>query len=364
MSRSEERRDRLKTRLFTDGVDAIVVSKPQNVTYLTGFSGDSSYLVLGRDKVVLVSDGRFTTQIAEECPGLDTSIRRTTGVPMADALAKVIGRMRIRRLAYEATAMTVAELADVAKALPKVSLVGWGGAVETLRMIKDADEVAAIREAIGFAETAFIRLRATIRPGDTEKEIADRLELLVRQAGAERTSFETIVAVGPRAAMAHARPGSARLTDGSPLLVDWGAAGRHYKSDLTRVLVLNRIPAKLEAVYKVVLKAQQQAISKIRPGVWAKAVDSAARRSIEQSGFGRLFTHSTGHGLGMEVHEAPGLKTKSDAILQPGMVVTVEPGVYLRGWGGVRIEDDVLVTPDGCEVLSALPKGIESVLVA
>jgi Xaa-Pro aminopeptidase len=364
MSRSEERRDRLKTRLFTDGVDALVVSKPQNVTYLTGFSGDSSYLVLGRDRSVLVSDGRFTTQIAEECPGLDTSIRRTTGVPMADALAKVVGRMRIRRLAYEAAAMTVAELAEIAKVIPKVELVGWGPTVEALRAIKDPDEVAAIREAIGFAESAFLRLRATIRTGDTEKAIADRLEMLVREVGAERTPFETIVAVGARSAMAHARPGTSRVGDGLPLLVDWGAAGRLYKSDLTRVLVLNRIPAKLEAVYEVVLKAQKRAIKKIRPGIKAMEVDAAARSTIAEAGFGRLFTHSTGHGIGMEVHEAPGLKTKSDMVLVPGMVVTVEPGIYLRGWGGVRIEDDVLVTPDGCDVLSTLPKGIESVLVA
>jgi Xaa-Pro aminopeptidase len=213
------------------------------------------------------------------------------------------------------------------------------------------------------AQHAFAQFRTTLAAGQTEKQAADRLEMLVRAAGAERGSFDTIVAVGPHAAQGHARPDDRVLVPGQPIVVDWGAAGRFYKSDLTRTLCIRTIPAKLEAVYKVVLKAQERAIQRIRPGIEGREVDAEARTMIEKAGFGRFFSHGTGHGIGMEVHEAPALRPNSKAILKAGMVVTVEPGVYLRGWGGVRIEDDVLVTRTGHELLSSLPKTLDSVLV-
>jgi Xaa-Pro aminopeptidase len=197
----------------------------------------------------------------------------------------------------------------------------------------------------------------------TEKEAADRMETLVREAGGVGTSFETIVAIGLHAAQGHARPDLRPLEPGKPMVVDWGAAGRYYKSDLTRTLCIRTIPAKLEAIYKVVLRAQERAIKKIRPGIRGQVVDAEARMTIEKAGFGRFFSHGTGHGIGLEVHEAPALRPNSQAILKPGMVVTVEPGIYVRGWGGVRIEDDVLVTRTGHEVLSTLPKNLDSVLV-
>jgi Xaa-Pro aminopeptidase len=344
-------------------LDALLVSSPSNVTYLTGFSGDSSYLLVSRGKIVLLSDGRFTEQIRDECPGLEAVIRRTTGVKMPELVAKVCRRMRVLRLGVESAIMTVAELAELRAALPKVDVVGVAGSVEGLRSCKDAEEIRMIRQAIGFAERAFRQFRAEFGSMPTEKYAADRMESLVREAGAERGSFEAIIAVGAHAAQGHARPDSRQLLASQTVVVDWGAAGRFYKSDLTRTLCVRTIPAKLEAIYKVVLRAQERAIEKIRPGIRGHDVDAEARATIEKAGFGRFFSHGTGHGIGLEVHEAPALRPNSQTILKPGMVVTVEPGIYIRGWGGVRIEDDVLVTRTGHEVLSTLPKNLDSVLV-
>jgi Xaa-Pro aminopeptidase len=242
--------------------------------------------------------------------------------------------------------------------------------VEALRQVKDANEIAQIRAAIHMAEKAFAVFRALLRPDDTEKDLVDTLEHAVRRAGARAGSFPAIVAVGPRAALPHAPPTDMRVSEASLLLVDWGASGPFfYKSDLTRVLLThNNSPtrsadAKAQAVYEVVLRAQRAALEAVRPGVMAQDVDSAARHVIADAGFGEYFTHSIGHGLGMQVHEAPLMKPGSPLLLQAGMVVTIEPGIYLPGEFGIRIEDDVLVTTDGAEVLSGLPRDWETNVV-
>jgi Xaa-Pro aminopeptidase len=239
--------------------------------------------------------------------------------------------------------------------------------VEKLRAVKDSSEVELIREAIAIAQQAFIAFRALLQPDCTEKELADGMEAHVRRFGGWTTSFHSIIAVGPRSALPHASPTNKRVSESPLLLVDWGANGRFYKSDLTRVLLTRRTSAffrpqerptdpRLETIYRTVLQAQNQAIAKIRPGVKGGEVDAEARSVIAAAGFGDYFSHGLGHGLGLDVHEAPALRPKSETVLEPGMVVTVEPGIYLPDWGGVRIEDDVLVTPDGCEVLTSLPR--------
>jgi len=234
--------------------------------------------------------------------------------------------------------------------------------VELLRQIKDEHEIEAIREAIAFAEEAFEMVRPELREGASEKEIADLLEANLRRCGATGSSFPPIVAVGARAALPHARPTeTSRIGDDDFVLLDWGATGRPYKSDLTRVVVTGKVTSEFETIYRTVLLAQERAIAAIRPGVRAHDVDAEARSVIEQAGFGRFFDHGVGHGLGMEIHESPRLRKQSETILQPGMIVTVEPGIYLPDWGGVRIEDDVLVTSDGCEVLTHLARTLDSV---
>ncbi len=338
-------------------------ASPTNVRYLTGFTGDSSVLLVSVDRDVLVSDGRFTTQIAQECPGLEAYIR-PSGCELHQAIAHVVGTMALRRLAFEATHCTVAEYESIRDAVPSLSMTGVKGWVEALRRVKDEEEIAAIRSAVHCAERAFTMLRAGLRIGDREKDVADALEGYLRHCGATGSSFPPIVAVGSRAALPHARPTTTtRIGDDDFVLIDWGASGQPYKSDLTRVLVTGKVTPTFETIYRTVLAAQERAISAIRPGAKAQEIDSAARSVIEAAGFGAFFDHGLGHGLGMDIHEAPRLRKESSDLLEAGNVVTVEPGIYLPDWGGIRIEDDVLVTPDGCEVLSHISKSLDSVRI-
>jgi Xaa-Pro aminopeptidase len=365
------RRERLKATLAQEGLDAYVIGQPANVTYLTGFSGESSYLLLGRKQDLVVSDGRFIQQLAEECPGLETHIRPPSQ-PLIEAVAEVLNKLGFRSVGFESTHMCVADLETLREKAAGIDWKGGPGRVESLRAVKDPSEIDQIREAIHLAQRAFAMFRAMLRPFDTEKELSDALEMYVRRAGGRCTSFPSIVAVGERAALPHAPPTGRRLADADLLLVDWGASGPFYKSDLTRVLVPHRNSAfnrsesrssfatRLAEVYPVVLRAQERAIRALRPGAVAQDIDAEARAEISAAGFGPFFNHSLGHGLGLQVHEAPMLKAGNQTVLQAGMVVTVEPGIYLPGEGGVRVEDDVLVTPDGCEVLTSVPRDLES----
>jgi Xaa-Pro aminopeptidase len=361
MDRFRERRDKLRDELRSLELDALLVSSLTNVAYLTGFTGDSATLLVGHARDVILSDGRFTTQLQLECPELEAFIRPNT-TTMNQAIAHVAELLGLRNLGFEASALTVADHLALVAALPTASLVPTTERVELLRQIKDEQEIAAIREAIRYAEDAFALTRAELRIGATEKEVADRLEDSLRRCGATGSSFPPIVAVGARAALPHARPTeTTRIGEDHFVLIDWGAAGRPYKSDLTRVVVTGKVTPEFEKIYKTVLTAQGRAIAAIGPGAKAHEVDAEARSVIEQAGFGRFFDHGLGHGLGMDIHEAPRLRKESETLLQPGMIVTVEPGIYLPGWGGIRIEDDVLVTPEGCEVLTHLPRDLDSV---
>jgi Xaa-Pro aminopeptidase len=362
MSRFAARRDRLCRSFRKAGIDALLITNFTNVTYLTGFTGDDSYLLLLGDRPVVISDPRYTTQLEQECPGLEASIR-PPGTGMVETVAQIAKRGRVGKLGIEAGSMSVALHDQIAAALPKTPLVATSNLVEDLRLIKDKDEVAEIRRAIWYAERAFGILRASLRPERTEKEVADELENQIRLYGGKGCSFPSIVAVGPRAALPHARPTDQRIGADDFVLVDWGADGGLYKSDLTRVLVTGKISPKLERIYRVVLSAQEQAIAAIRPGVTCHDVDQVARSMIAKAGFGRNFGHGLGHGIGLEIHEAPRLAAKASLKLEAGMVVTVEPGIYLPGWGGVRIEDDVLVTKGGCQVLTTLGKQWEDAIV-
>jgi Xaa-Pro aminopeptidase len=357
MERTAPRRERLRRLLKRSGADAILVTSVSNVTYLTGFTGDDSYLLVTRDGQILVTDSRYTIQLSEECPGLELEVRQTgSGKTIVEATAKVAKRAKIAQLAIEANVMTVALRDQLSDKLPRVKLLSTSGLVEELRSIKDREEVAEIRGAVRIAEKAFGVVRAGLRRDQTEKQIADDLDGQIRLFGGQGCSFVPIVAAGPRAALPHAPPTEAMVAANELLLVDWGAKAGLYLSDLTRVLVTGRISPKLERIYRVVLKAQERAIASIRPGVLASKVDMAARTVIEKAGFGKNFGHGLGHGVGLDIHEDPRLSKTNSETLRPGMVITIEPGIYVTGFGGVRIEDDVLVTRDGHEVLTSVPK--------
>jgi Xaa-Pro aminopeptidase len=340
----------------------MLVTDATNVTYLTGFTGDDSFLLVGDGVEVIVSDGRYTEQLAEQCPALDVAVRppATSIVP---TVARVVQQAGLSRVGVESRSMTLALHEQVSDQLPDVQLVPTAGLVEQLREIKDREEIAEIRQAVGWAERAFAVIRAALQPEQTEREIAFALENQMRRFGAAGCAFPPIVASGPRAALPHAVPTGRQIGQDSLLLVDWGATAHLYRSDLTRVLVTGRISPKLQRIYEVVLQAQQQAIAAIRPGVPVSEVDQAARSVIASAGYGKHFNHGLGHGFGLQIHEGPSLASRSDRPLKAGMVVTVEPGIYLPNWGGVRIEDDVLVTRSGHEVLSNAPRELTDCVV-
>jgi Xaa-Pro aminopeptidase len=352
----EARRKKLRALIKKAGIDALLVTDFTNVTYLTGFTGDSSYLVMMPKGEVMLSDSRYTVQLAEECPGLDVE-SRTSATPMIKLIEKVARKAKITRLGFESASMTVALHSSISQALSKTVLVTTTELVEQLRMIKDKQEIAELRIAVNFAERAFAVIRNAIRPDQTEREIAFNLEHQIRQFGSDACAFKPIVACGPRAALPHAIPTDQRVEVSGFILIDWGALSPHgYRSDLTRVLVTGKISPKLERIYRVVLKAQRRAIAKMRPGILASEVDAAARDVIANEGFGKYFGHGLGHGVGLDIHEEPRLSKSNSQPLKPGMVITIEPGIYLPGFGGVRIEDDVLVTRDGHDVLTSVPK--------
>lgn len=366
-SRFLDRRERLVQKIIREKLDGFLVTDPINVSYLTGFSGEDSVLLVAKGLQVIVSDSRFTEQIEEECPGLAVHIRRP-GESMDAAIRLLFKRggasgPKRPQFGFESTHVTVARLTALQAKTEDFEWVGKAGLVEKMRVIKDADEVKQIRSAIQMAERAFGMFRAFLSGSDEEKTLADRMDQYLRQCGAQGSSFPPIIAVGARAALPHAVPTSQRIAESDFVLIDWGAKGRFYCSDLTRVLVPGRITRKFAKVYETVLTAQLKAIDAIKPGVTAGSVDAAARDHISKAGYGPKFGHSLGHGLGIQVHEEPGLRAKSEVLLRPGMVVTVEPGIYIPGWGGVRIEDDVLVTRDGAEVLSNLTKNLEEMTV-
>jgi Xaa-Pro aminopeptidase len=363
MSAFASRRNRLRKLLGPAKADALLVTNFKNVTYLTGFTGDDSYLLVTQNGETLISDPRYTTQLAEECPGLELRIR-APGEQMLPIVADEVKRLKVKRLGIEAHSATIGLARSLADALPKIELVPTDGLVERLRIIKDKDEIRQTRLACRQAERAFDVVRGLIRPGMTERDLAAELEYQARKCGAKALSFPAIVAVGPRAALPHATPSAQRLDASDFILVDWGANSGLYMSDLTRVIVTGRISPKLRKVYRVVLAAQCAAIEAIRPGRTGEQVDRVARKIISKAGFGRAFGHGLGHGTGLDIHEAPRLAVGQATKLRPGMIVTVEPGIYLPGWGGVRIEDDVLVTRTGREVLSNMPKQLDDCLLA
>ena len=357
-----KRRDKIRARLRKKKLDAILVTSFTNVGYLTGFTGDDSYLLVTSQEDIVLSDERYATQLEEECPDLELAIRGP-GRKMLTSVKEEIARAKVGRLGFEADSMTVALHDAVNESVKRCDLIACAGWVEQLRMVKDRAEIARTRTACDQARRAFEVVRAWLTPEMTELEVAAELEYQARRFGGKCLSFPAIVAAGPRAALPHASPTLQKLGESDFTLIDWGVNEGQYVSDLTRILVTGRISPKLQKVYGVVLKAQLAAIEAIRPGVACKAVDGVARKIIAKAGFGKRFGHGLGHGTGLDVHEAPRLSQGQSTLLKAGMIVTVEPGIYLPGWGGVRIEDDILVTRNGHEVLTSVPKQLEECLV-
>lgn len=351
--RFEKRCAALMRKARCKGADATLISKPENVYYLSGFTGEDSWLLVGRKRRLIVTDSRFTEEAAKSAPGVEVFARKGGIAAETAGLLKGFGE----HVAFEAGDMTFETHRVLSAKRPRsVKLTPVTGLVEELRIFKDAFEIAAIRKAIAVAETAF---RATLEDVDgrtSEADFAGALEYAMRREGAEAAGFPSIVAGEPLSSLPHAKPGAMRVLDSPTLLVDWGARLGRYNSDLTRVVTWGKVSARLTRIWKVCKAAQKAALGSIKAGVRASTVDAAARRVIADAGFGEFFGHGLGHGVGLEVHEGPGLSPRSNARLAAGMVVTVEPGIYLPGEGGVRLEDMVLVTPGGAQVLTTISR--------
>jgi Xaa-Pro aminopeptidase len=341
-------------------VKAYLVSRRVDHAYLAGFTGEDSAVMITPREVHVISDGRFDEAISRECPWARKWLRKAL---LNDEIVKVCKELKIRSLAVQHDHMTLADHATLRKLNKGTWLVAAPPIVTNMRRIKSTSELPRMAKALRIAEEAFLALRETIRLGETELDLAARLEYEMKRRGASEPAFPTIIAEGPNGALPHAVPGNRKIKSGSAILFDWGARVDGYCSDLTRMLFVDGIPPKFAEIYGVVLESQERAIAGLCPGKRMCDVDAIARDFVTEAGYGKEFNHGLGHGLGMEVHEAPALSWRSKEKLEAGMLVTVEPGIYISGLGGVRIEDDVFVTPTGCRVLSRLSTRLEDALI-
>lgn len=356
------RLDRVRKELDARGIDALLVTRSENVYYLSGFTGDDSVLLVGRRGgkrgLVLVTDFRYQEEARDSAPGATVAVRKGSVFKTIVAQAR---RRGWKTLGYDPSGMLASdrdELMREARAVKgkRIRLKGLRGLVVTLRAIKCPAEVAAIQRSIGIAERAGKDARRFLRAGRSELEVARRVARGMEDMGASAPAFPVIAAFDARGSLPHAKPGERLARRNSVVLLDWGARCDFYCSDLTRVFALNNIPGWLRRMHEVVLAALAAAFERTGPGVRARDVDTVAREVIRKAGFGGRFGHGLGHGVGLAVHERPAIGPRSKDILRPGMVFTLEPGIYVPGRGGVRIEDDVVVTGDGVELLSRLPR--------
>ncbi len=351
-----DRLGRLRAVLSRKKLDAYVVLSRPDQYWLTGFTGEDGGLIVTPRSVVALTDGRFRETAEREIPWARAVVRKTRG---PDTIVRELKRTRAVRVGFDPDRTTVSMHDEIRKDLRPAKLVKAARVVADLRVCKSAEEIERIREAVRCAESAFRAVCVWLQPGVTEQEVAARLVYEMAQRGSEGPSFPPIVAAGANGSLPHYSPGRVSIRANEPILIDWGARVGGYASDLTRVICLGSIPPRIGAIHEIVRTAQRAAVGAVRPGITAGQLDEVARAIIRKAGYGPQFAHSLGHGLGLDVHEAPTLRSKSAVSLEPGMVVTIEPGIYLPGAGGVRLEDDVLVTEQGHEVLSSLSLGHE-----
>jgi Xaa-Pro aminopeptidase len=346
-------------------LEALVVTSLPNILYLTNFTGTSAIVVLTADRLIFVTDSRYVEAVEAlqktpaRCPDLDlVKVDGSYDARVADLLRD----LSATRAGFEAAHLSVSRHAWLEKTIgDRLQLVATEAIVEHARVRKDAYELGVLREAARRLSEVVPRVFEAVRRGRTEREIALDIDWRIREAGFTRTAFETIVAAGPNAALPHAHPGERRLTEGDLVVLDFGGVYDSYCVDLTRTVSIGRASARSRQVYQAVLDAHDQAIAAVRPGESRFAIDAAARGVLDRAGMADAFGHGTGHGLGIEVHEDPKITRRRadvdvrDEAVLPGMVFTIEPGAYFSGWGGVRIEDDVVVSDTGVEILTGIP---------
>ncbi len=351
--RIANRLQRLRQALMAKESEAILISQPANRHYLSGFDGSAGFLLVTQKQALLATDFRYIEQARAQAP--DYEIFRTTG-DMADWFPGLAAELELKSLSFEAEHLTFAryrQLNDILnKTRPQLKLVPVDGLVESLRAIKEAEEIELITRAVEMADAAYEYVETIIQAGITEKEVAWEIEKFLRENGSETIPFDIIVASGPNSALPHAKPTSRAIGSGEPVVIDLGARIGGYGSDLSRTVCLGSRDDRFNKVYDTVLRAQLTAIYSVKGGMTGEATDALARTVIKEAGYGEAFGHGLGHGVGLAAHEQPSLAPASSVPLVDGMVFTVEPGIYLPGWGGVRIEDIILMENGRARVLS------------
>ncbi|WP_274651767.1 M24 family metallopeptidase [Paenibacillus humicola] len=343
----------VKEKLASLQIDGLLVTNPVNRRYLSGFTGTSGYLLISGGGNWLLTDFRYMTQASDQASGF-TVVKH--GTRMIDSVKELAASAGIKKLGFEQEHVVFADYAAWKTALDGVELVPVSGIVEQLRVIKDTTELAIMRDAAALADETFRHILGFIQPGVRETDVALEMETYMRARGASSTSFQTIVASGERSALPHGVASDKVIGKGELVTLDFGAYFGGYCSDLTRTVMVGAPSDRHKEIYDIVLEAQLTALAGIKPGMTGREADALARDVIVKYGYGEQFGHSTGHGLGIEIHEEPRLSANSDQSLEPGMTVTVEPGIYIPGFGGVRIEDDIVITPDGNALLTSSPK--------
>lgn len=335
-------------------VEAILFFDMSNIRYLVGFSGSDGALLVGENKVVLMVDGRYVTQAKGETDGAEVFeySDKTNGI------IQVVTDSGLQKVGFESVAINFDHYLNLKGRFGGLELRPVSGEINSIRAIKDQNEIGLIKKAIEISSQALISTLELVGPGIREREIAMELEYRMRDNGAERVSFESIVASGENSALPHAKPGFRKIAKGDLLIIDYGAVYGGYHSDETCTFVVGSVTDRQKEIYSIVKDAHDRALDFVRAGVACREVDKIVRNHIESAGFGKHFSHGTGHGVGLDVHEAPQLSTKAEGSLEAGMVITIEPGIYIPDLWGVRIEDMFLVKEDGCEILTRIPKDL------
>ena len=339
---------KLRESFQASGIDALLITSGKNRQYITGFTGSAGVAVVTEDKAVFITDFRYTEQAAKQCEGFEI-VQHKGG--LVEEIANVVKDLGVSKLGFEQDHVTFSTYLNY-KTTIKTDLVPVSGVIEKLRLIKSEQEIKILKEATQIADAAFEHILTYIKPGLTELDVSNELEFFMRKQGAVSSSFDIIVASGYRSALPHGVASDKVIEKGEFVTLDFGAYYKGYNSDITRTLAVGEPSDELRTIYDIVLEAQLRGMRGIKAGITGRQADALTRDYITEKGYGEYFGHSTGHGLGMEVHEGPSLSVKSDTVLEPGMIVTVEPGIYVAGLGGVRIEDDTIVTETGNETLS------------
>ncbi|WP_442601532.1 M24 family metallopeptidase [Paenibacillus sp. KN14-4R] len=346
--------DDLRVQLREQQLDGLLITGGSNRRYITGFTGSAGVALVTLDQAILITDSRYTEQAGKQAPSFEI-------IQFKSSFTEQIGieceKHGVQKLGFEQDHMTFTNYSAY-KDHVKAELIPVSGYIEKIRMVKSEEEIQFIRTAAGIADATFSHILNFIQPGKSEKDVANEMEMFMRKQGADCSAFDIIIASGYRGAYPHGVASTKLIENGDMVTLDFGAYYRGYRSDLTRTIAIGEPLAQLQEVYNIVLEAELQTIALLKPGVPCKDIDTFAHHYIDEKGYGKNFGHGTGHAIGLDIHEEPFFSTKSEKVLAAGMIMTVEPGIYLPGIGGVRIEDDVLITSTGSEVLTRSPKDL------